>query len=169
MPSGRCVDNALWSQLALWSSMAEKANGRFLRSRVVEASPRLNRAYVPLAVCGDPVAGRAIALLLQGAGYDARFVPSPALGASSFLEEVEVVLLTLTSEPDAERRRIIGKAVRSAAETHGAPVLELVVASATLQEVARGDVEYVVLWPCSTEVLLESIENAQKRFTREEG
>ena len=65
-----------------------------------ETTIRLGSGMTTLAICGDQVVGQALTLLLRGSGYEAQFVPPPALLASSepFLPK-GTDLLVLTPTP----------------------------------------------------------------------
>ena len=46
----------------------------------MEKLRRQASAPLVVAICGDPVVGRALALLLQGSNYDTRFLTASSLG-----------------------------------------------------------------------------------------
>jgi len=118
----------------------------------------LNAAPITLAVCGDPIVGRALVLLLRGSDYDAKFLPLSTLSEAGLLEDVQ--LLLLTPEPDAARR----EARRASLDGAGAAeilTLELVVVAEDGQEGGtRAWSERAVLWPCSTDELKQQLETA---------
>lgn len=97
-----------------------------------------------LAICGDPIVGRALVLLLRGARYEVRFLPDPADPAD--LEGVQLVLLTPGAEgfADADYFRDF-------------PVLELVSFGAGREPFP---LRHLVPWPCHTEELRRRIEDA---------
>jgi hypothetical protein len=113
-----------------------------------------------VAVCGDPVVGRALVLLLQGPSYDVRFVPASSLGERGALEGVGLVLLTPTWELNGEGRDALLAALRGAPGAAEAPILELT--SSFSNGTRTGDVqvgpEHTVPWPCSTEELERRIQ-----------
>ncbi len=115
-----------------------------------------------MAVCGDPVVGRALVLLLQGPRYDVRFVPASSWGEPGALEGVELVLLAPTWELNGEGRDALLASLRGAPGAAKAPILEL---TSSFSEGTRvGDVrvgpEQTVPWPCSTEELERRIQAA---------
>jgi hypothetical protein len=110
-------------------------------------------ASVTVAVCGDPVVGRALALLLRPARYEARFVPIAASGEPGPLADAQVVVLVPTPGLNAGQREVLVGAVRE--RVVGIPVLELVACWAGAE---RG--HGAVPWPCSTKELEQRIEEA---------
>jgi hypothetical protein len=122
-----------------------------LREVGTQASDR--PASVTVAVCGDPVVGRALALLLQPARYEARFVPVIASGEPGPLGDAQVVVLVPTPGLNVRQREALVGAVRE--REPSIPVLELVTCWPRA-EPGRGTVP----WPCSTEELQQRIENA---------
>jgi hypothetical protein len=124
-----------------------------LRDVGTEASDRPAWATVTVAVCGDPVVGRALALLLRSARYKARFVPVAASGEPGPLGDARVVVLVPTPGLNAGRREVLVGALREGAAD--VPVLELVACWARAER-SHG----VVPWPCSTEELEQRIEEA---------
>jgi len=121
----------------------------------------LASAPTVLAICGDPVVGRALALLLKSKLYEVRFIPASSLSEPRSLEGVNLLLLTPTWELDAESREALLASLRDASDTVETPVLEL---SSSVGEVRHGATrarpEHVVPWPCSTEELGRRIQSA---------
>jgi hypothetical protein len=118
-----------------------------------EASDRPASATITVAVCGDPVVGRALALLLRSDRYEARFVPVATSGEPGPLGDAQVVVLVPTPGLNAGRRKVLVAALREGAAA--IPVLELV-ACWVRAEPSDG----AVPWPCSTEELEQRIEEA---------
>jgi hypothetical protein len=118
-----------------------------------EASDHLPSATVTVAVCGDPVVGRALALLLQPDRYEARFVPVIASGEPGPLGDAQVVVLVPTPGLNIRQREVLVGAVRE--KVASIPVLELV-GRWTQAESGHG----AVPWPCSTEELEQRIDDA---------
>ena len=114
---------------------------------------------ITLVISGDPIVGRALALLLRGPRYDAKFVPISSLSERGVLEDVRLLVLTPTPELGAERRETLLKSlseVQSAAEMQ---ILELDSFSAQAREgEVRGKGWHVLLWPSRTEELERRIE-----------
>jgi hypothetical protein len=114
-----------------------------------------------VAICGDPVVGRALALLLRGSLYDARFVATSSLGEPGSLEGVRLLLLTPTWEMDADRREALVASLRDASDAVKAPILELTSDSGEARNGhARLRPDHIVAWPCSTEELERRIQAA---------
>ena len=112
-----------------------------------------------VAICGDPVVGRALALLLRSSLYDARFLTTSSLSDPGSLEGVRLLLLTPTWELDADRREALLASLRDASEAAKAPILELT-SSQVRNGQARLRSEHTVSWPCSTEELERRIQGA---------
>ncbi len=115
---------------------------------------------IVVAVCGDPVVGRALVLLLQGPRYDARFVPTPALSEPGALEGVQLVLLTPTWELNGESRDALLASLRGALGAAEAPILELTSSGGAPNGEARVGPEHTVPWPCSPAELERRIHTA---------
>ena len=106
---------------------------------------------------GDPLVGRALELLLKGAGYDVRLLEEPdASRVEDLLHGTDVLLLDrgLTS---GRREDFLG-ALASTLETATIPVLSLSPGS----EGASAEEDRVVPWPCKIEDLVREIEAARK-------
>lgn len=103
------------------------------------------------------MAGRALALLLQGVDYGAKFVSAAALNANNPLDEVELVLLTPTPELSSDRREAFLNTLREASSTDGVPILKLTSGADRTQGGSSGG-EYLLSWPCSREKLLKNVE-----------
>jgi hypothetical protein len=102
----------------------------------------------------DAVAGQALELLLQGAGYSTRLLVEPVADESGeLLDGVRLLLLAPTLS--TRYREAFLKSMRSVPATAKTPVLELV---ATL-DAQNGQGGYV-LWPCRIEELHQEIEAA---------
>ena len=115
-----------------------------------------------VAVCGDPVVGRALVLLLPGSRYDARFVAASSLGEPGVLEGVGLVLLIPTWELNGEGRDALLASLRGAPGAAEVPILELTSSfseGTRIGEVRAGS-EHTVPWPCSTEELERRIQAA---------
>ena len=122
-----------------------------------------------LVVCGDPVVGRLLVLLLEDSGYEVRFMPRLSLNESGALERVRLLLLTPTPELSSERRAALLASLKDIQEAVGLIVLELVTPSEERrrEEVrddsrgeSRGDSWHLVPWPCRFPELKRRIEAA---------
>ena len=116
-------------------------------------------APVTLAICGDPIVSRALALLLQGHHYDARFLPLSSAGDLEPLDGMQLVVLSPTPELSASRREILVASLADRASTAGIPILELVATSGQAQvNGVRNGLWRSVPWPCGAEQLKRCIE-----------
>jgi hypothetical protein len=119
-----------------------------------------------MVVCGDPVVGRLLVLLLEDSGYEVRFLPRLSLNESGALERVRLLLLTPTPELSSERRAALLASLKDIQEAAaGLIVLELVTPSEEMrrEEVrddSRGDSWHLVPWPCRFPELKQRIEAA---------
>jgi hypothetical protein len=114
-----------------------------------------------VAICGDPVVGRTLALLLRGSHYDARFLTTSSLGEPGSLEGVRLLMLTPTWELDADRRETLVASLRDASDAAKAPILELTSSFGGARNGhARLRPDHIVYWPCSTEELERRIQAA---------
>ena len=120
----------------------------------VAEEPR-RQASVALAVCGEPVVGRALALLLRGPRYDTRFVSASSAGEVASLEGVRLLLLAPTPGLSAEGREALLAALGEATAVAGIPMLELVAFP------ERPKPRHTqVRWPCSADQLERCIDAA---------
>jgi hypothetical protein len=137
-------------------------NGRMKVPRQPMEKPR-RQASAPMvvAICGDPVVGRALALLLRGSNYDARFLTASSLGEPGALEGVRLLVLTPTWELDADSRKALLASLRDASEAAEAPILEL---TSSPGGPRNGHAwlrpDHIVSWPCSPEELERRIQAA---------
>lgn len=119
------------------------------------------RAPTVLVICGDPVVGRALALLLRSSLYDARFLSASSLSEPGSLEGVRLLLLTPTWDLSAESREALLASLKGASAAAEAPILEL---TSSFGEARNGEArlgpEHTVPWPCSTEELERRVQAA---------
>jgi hypothetical protein len=114
-----------------------------------------------VAICGDPLVGRVLTLLLRSSLYDARFLSASSLSEPGSLEGVRLLLLTPTWELDAEGREALLASLRDASAAAEAPILELTSSSGEARNgEARFRPEHTVPWPCTTEELERRIQAA---------
>jgi hypothetical protein len=104
-----------------------------------------------LGICGDPLVGRALTLLLRGSGYKVRFL----LLAQSFwepqaLKDIRLLVLTPTPELSTERRSAPVTSLKEISEARIMPVLELVTSfvEARREEAGNNESWHMVPWPC---------------------
>ncbi len=105
---------------------------------------------------GDRMVGRALELMLEGAGYDARFLSGSFVDRPAELpEEIQVVILTPGLPPRGLEGFLNG--IERASTRERIPVvLKLVSASDRTQDSEQGS----VLWPCPLKDLKREIEAA---------
>lgn len=116
---------------------------------------------ITLAICGNPVVGQALVLLLRGPGYDARFLPASSLSEPGSLEGVRLLLLVPTPELSTKRREALLASFRDTPGAAEVLVLELILSFGGSRDRGVRDVsERAVPWPCSTEELKRRIEAA---------
>jgi hypothetical protein len=112
-----------------------------------------------VAICGDPVVGRTLALLLRSSLYDARFLTASSLSEPGSLEGVRLLVLTPTWEMDADRREILLASLRDASDAAKAPILELTSSFGRARSGhARLRPDHIVYWPCSLDELERRIQ-----------
>ncbi len=125
-----------------------------------EVSRYPGSAPVALGVCGDPVIGRALVLLIQSFRYDARFLPVSSLREPGALEGIRLLLLTEVSSPGC-REALLASLENIASGAAEIPILKLVTSSeGTRDGAASVELRGVVPWPCSIEELEHRIEAA---------
>ena len=106
---------------------------------------------------GDPLVGRALELLLKGAGYEVRLLAEPdAIRMEDLLHGVDVLMLD-RSLTNGRREDILG-ALATTLETATIPVLSLSPGS----EATSDEEDRVVPWPCKIEDLVREIEAARR-------
>ena len=120
--------------------------GATLREGV--AAMPCRQAPVAVAICGEPVVGRALALLLRGPRYDTRFVSASSLGEVDSLDGVHLLLLAPTPGLSAVRREALLAALAEVTAVADIPMLELV---AFPERVEPRHAQ--MPWPCSAEQL----------------
>ena len=128
-----------------------------LGGRRAEVAHRPDPGRVTVAIFGDPIVGRALALVMQGARYDARFVPAEkSADRQGWLEGVRLLLLGPTPGLSLSRRDALVDSLRKEAMKVGIPMLELCYISREDTRPGRSTVP----WPCTTEELEGHIEDA---------
>ena len=105
---------------------------------------------------GDPLVGRALELLLEGAGYEVRLLAElDATGVEDLLHGVDVLILD-RGLSDGRRGDFMGS-LASTLETATIPVLSL----SPGPEGNAAEEDRVVPWPCKIEDLVREIEAAR--------
>jgi hypothetical protein len=110
-----------------------------------------------VVVGGDFIVGHALALLLRGSGYDARFEALRTFDARQALLESGLVLLA--PGLDEWGRDAVLSSIVAACHGDDLPVIELV--SATVSRSGEGHA--LIPWPCRPEDLEREIEAALLR------
>jgi hypothetical protein len=104
-----------------------------------------------LGICGDPIVGRALTLLLRGSGYKVRFLLAQPFWEAQALKDVRLLVLTPTPQLSIERRNALVKSLKEASEAGKLPVLELLVAPLEARREEAGHESWqLVPWPCRT-------------------
>ena len=112
-----------------------------------------------IAILGsDTVVGRAICVLLEGAGYQTALLDANPRGVvDELLEGADLLLLTPRVDK-AVREAFLGSMGKSAPQKASVPVIAL---STTVEEgLPEKEGVLSVPWPCETNVLVERIEAA---------
>lgn len=109
-------------------------------------------AFVTVSVLGgNPIVGEALAQLLHGAGYTARFLLEAAVDELDTLLGGDQILLLAPGLSPAYRRELREK-------VKGVPAARVsVVRLITAMEDLDGEQESYVLWPCPVEKLSQRI------------
>jgi hypothetical protein len=112
-----------------------------------------------VAICGDPVVGRVLALLLRSSLYAARYLTASSLSEPGAVEGVRLLVLTPTWELDADGCEALVASLRGASNAAEAPILELTSDPRGARNGhARLRPDHIVSWPCSPEELERRIE-----------
>jgi len=125
-------------------------------SRSADA-PRLDYfAPITLVICGEPVVGRALVLVLRGSRYDVRFLTAASLSDPGALDGVQLLLLTSTFDSRWGEDLLVELGLAPGGDA-GIPVLQLIAAS---ERTPKGETRpgHVLPWPCSIEELERRIE-----------
>jgi hypothetical protein len=120
----------------------------------------LSSGSATLAIWGDPIAGRALVLLLRGSRYKAKFLPALPSTKPPSLKDTQLLVLTPTPQLSAERRNSLLAALLG--DTTGATNLLVLALVTPTQETSEGLMRseswYSVSWPCRFEELEQRIE-----------
>jgi hypothetical protein len=106
-----------------------------------------------LGICGDPIVGQALTLLLRGSGYKVRFLLTQSFWEPQALKDVRLLVLTPTPQLSIERRNALVTSLKETSEAGKLPVLELVTSLEARREEAGNESWHMVPWPCRTGVL----------------
>jgi hypothetical protein len=130
------------------------------RQQIEETLYPASATPIVVAVCGDPVVGRALVLLLRGPRHDARFVPTSSLSEPGSLEGVQLVLLAPTWELNGKGRDALLASLRGEPGVAAVPILELISSGGARNGEVRVKPEHTVPWPCSPQELERRIQAA---------
>lgn len=125
--------------------------------------PRQDHNPIKVAILGgDPVVGRTLELVLEGAGYDVRFLNGSLIDYPAELpEEVRIVLLAPGLHSEG-REKFLDRIGRNGTGSTMIPVLELV----TPSDRALAGRPSAVRWPCRAKDLKQQIEAALLKGSR---
>ncbi len=127
----------------------------------IQRPPDNARGWITLAVWGDPIVSRALALLLEGSGFEARLVPAFSSPHSNALEGVHLLVLTPTPGLSIEHRESLLMSLKDTLKDPKVPVLELATPPKETREGGTRDESwYIVSWPCSLGELEQEVEAA---------
>jgi hypothetical protein len=124
-------------------------------------------APIVLTICGDPVVGRALLVLLRNPRYEVRLLSVSSLSEPRGLEGVRLVLFAPTPQLSTERRKALLALLKGMPSTSEIPILELISSEETREGVAQYGWEHALPWPCKTEVLERRIETVLFNHARE--
>jgi hypothetical protein len=117
-----------------------------------------------LDICGDPITGRALTLLLRSSGYASRFLLSRSFEEPLALKDVRLLVLTPTPQLSTERRDALVTLLKETSEGMNMPVLELVTPhEAGRREEVASESWHAMPWPCRLEELEWRIDAAWLR------
>ena len=126
-------------------------------------SPEARTTVTVAILSGDPLVGRALELLLEGAGYEVGLLEElDAFRVEDLLQGVDVLLLD-RGLSDGRREDFLG-ALAGTLETATIPVLSLSPGA----EGTPAQKDRVVPWPCRMEDLVREIEAARTAAGGEE-
>jgi hypothetical protein len=103
-----------------------------------------------LGICGDPVVGRALTLLLRSSGYKVRYLLAQSFWEPQALKDVRLLVLTPTPQLTTERRNALVRSLKETSEAGKLPVLELETPLEARREEVGKESWHMVPWPCRT-------------------
>jgi hypothetical protein len=136
---------------------------------MVDGEPTSRRALDPssLAISGDPLGSRILALLLRDSGYRAKCLPASSLDEPGALRDVQLVVLTPTRELSVEHREALVASLKETSKDTSLIVIELTTLSEGRHiEEPREWPLHRVPWPCRFEELEQRIEAALRLIAR---
>lgn len=117
---------------------------------------------INLAIYGDPIVGRALALILSGCGYDAMFLSTSSLEELKAFGGVRLLILTPKEQLSVRKLNVLLSALEDEKAAVKTPILELVVPSEEDYLFPGYEARFVLEapWPCRIEELKRLIEAA---------
>ena len=140
------------------TAMAEQTLGEKRMSLDADPGRHLGSIPTTVAISGDRIVGRALALLLQSSHNDVRFLPVSVLAKSGQLVNVRLLLLTPLRNLSGAHREILLRVLRNPASGANMLVLVLSSISGMVQELDGIDPRCVLRWPCGIRELERRIE-----------
>jgi hypothetical protein len=128
--------------------------------RQVGAPHSLSSSSV-LSIWGDPVVGRALALLLRSFGYEGKFLSTLPLAQPLPLKGSSLLLLTPTPQLSTRERHAFLASLTNASGSANIPVLELsplTEETPAAEEMRESSLWHIAPWPCRIEELKRRIE-----------
>jgi hypothetical protein len=122
-----------------------------------------------IAISGDPLQSRILALLLRDSDYQAEFMPISSLHEPKALEDVQLFVLAPTQALlSIEEHKALLASLRKMTRDRALIVVELISLSEErrAEEEARELPSHKVLWPCGIDELEQRIESALRTATR---
>jgi hypothetical protein len=122
--------------------------------------PNLSSASPVLTIWGDPVAGRALTLLLRGSGYKAKFLSASPSSEPLSLKDTQLLVLTPTPQLSIkERECLLAELLEDRLAATNLLVLELITPSERTSEgLMQSELRYSLSWPCRFEEMEQRIE-----------
>jgi hypothetical protein len=120
--------------------------------------PQRESGPITIAILGgDLLVSRSLEVVLQGVGYDARFLNGSFTDEPAELPE-GVRLVIFAPRMNSGRQKTFLNRLRGTPATTKVPVLKLVTASDASRNGREEELVRLVLWPCPTEELEREIE-----------
>ena len=122
-----------------------------------------------IAISGDPLQSRILALLLRDSDYQAEYMPISSLHEPKALEDVQLFVLAPTQALlSIEEHKALLASLRKMTRDRALIVVELISLSEErrAEEEARELPSHKVLWPCGIDELEQRIESALRTATR---
>jgi hypothetical protein len=109
---------------------------------------KLKELKATLGICGEPIVGRALTLLLRDSGYKVRFLRAQSFGEPQALKDIRLLVLAPTPELSTERRNALVSSLKETSEAGNMLILELVTLIEARREEEGNESWHMVPWPC---------------------